>query len=129
MGQQHKEIAWDDAVVTFPGGKINNANPILRVANLADSIGFYTHMLGMEVHHTFGEPFDFAIIGRDGQQIYQCESTQGHASTWLAIIVSDPKALREHRKASGVPVVEPDEAGGGDYRVKDPDGHVLRVFN
>jgi catechol 2,3-dioxygenase-like lactoylglutathione lyase family enzyme len=113
----------------FPGGKINHVNPILRVADLAGSIDFYTRMLGMEVHHTFGEPADFAIIGRDGLQIYLCQGGQGHAGTWLAMFVSDPLALREHLVAGGIGVFEPDEASPGEYRVQDPDGHVLRLFS
>jgi catechol 2,3-dioxygenase-like lactoylglutathione lyase family enzyme len=121
-------MAWDDAVVSFPGGKINHVNPILRVANLADSVDFYTRMLGMDVHHTLGEPADFAIIGRDGLQIYLCQGGQGQAGTWLAMFVSDPLALREHLVASGIAVLEPDEGGAGEYRVEDPDGHVLRLF-
>ena len=116
-------------MVSFPGGKINHVNPILRVVNLANSVDFYSRMLGMEVHHTFGEPADFAIVGRDGHQIYLCERAQGHAGTWLAMFVSDPLALREHLMANGVRVVEPDAAGAGEYRVEDPDGHVVRLFS
>ena len=115
-------------MASFPGGKINHVNPILNVSNLHNSIDFYTRVVGMELHHTFGEPTDFAIVGRDGQQIYLAQRAQGQPGTWLAVFVSDPMALLEHLVANGVRLVEPERPDSGEYRVEDPDGHVLRFF-
>jgi len=52
-------------MASFPGGKINHVNPILNVSNLHNSIDFYTRVVGMELHHTFGEPADF-VPGHSG---------------------------------------------------------------
>lgn len=114
--------------MSFPGGQINHINPILNVSSLRDSIDFYTRVVGLELHHTFGEPADFAIVGRDGQQIYLAEQAQGQPGTWLAVFVSDHVAMREHLAANGVRLVEAEQLGADEYRVEDPDGHVLRFF-
>lgn len=85
-------------------------------------------MLGLELFHTFGAPADFAIIGRDGHQIYLCQNGQGQPGTWLALFVTDRGALRRRLSAHGCEVVEPDTGDGGEFRVRDPDGHVLRIY-
>ncbi|GIH11786.1 hypothetical protein Rhe02_98530 [Rhizocola hellebori] len=112
----------------FPGGQINHINPILNVSSLRDSIDFYTRVVGLELYHTFGEPADFAIVGRDGQQIYLAERAQGQPGTWLAVFVSDPAAMREYLAANGAHLVDAEQSDMGEYRVQDPDGHVLRLF-
>ncbi len=94
----------------FPGGKLNHVNPILNVSDLRASI-------------------DFAIVGRDGEQVYLCEQGQGNAGTWLALFVADQVALYERLRANGVTVLMPYDGSGGEFRVEDPDGHVLRVFS
>jgi catechol 2,3-dioxygenase-like lactoylglutathione lyase family enzyme len=115
-------------VADLPGGRLNHVNPILNVSNLTASIAFYTEVLRFELLHTFGDPADFAIVGRDGNQIYLCEHGQGHAGTWLALFVADPAAMYEHLTAENVEMLLPYEGSGGEFRVVDPDSHVLRFF-
>jgi catechol 2,3-dioxygenase-like lactoylglutathione lyase family enzyme len=116
-------------VAGFPGGKLNHVNPILNVSDLRASVDFYTRIVGFELYHTFGDPADFAIVGRDGEQVYLCERGQGSAGTWLALFVADQVALYERLRANGVTVLMPYDGSGGEFRVEDPDGHVLRVFS
>lgn len=113
----------------FPGGKLNHVNPILNVSDLRASIDFYTRIVGFELYHIFGDPGDFAIVGRDGEQVYLCEQGQGSAGTWLAVFVAEPAALYEHLQANEVTVLMPYDGSGREFRVEDPDGHVLRVFS
>jgi catechol 2,3-dioxygenase-like lactoylglutathione lyase family enzyme len=103
-------------VASFPGGQINHINPILNVSSLHDSIDFYTRVVGLELYHTFGEPADFAIVGRDGQQIYLAERAQGQ------------RGMREHLAANGAHLVDAEQSDTGEYQVQDPDGHTLRLF-
>ena len=112
----------------FPGGTVNHINPILNVADLSASITFYTEVIGFELIHTFGDPADFGIVGRDGHQIYLCEQNQGHPGTWLALFVADPVRTYEHLVANGVEMLTPHRSSEGEFRVVDPDGHVLRFF-
>lgn len=116
-------------VTGFPGGKLNHVNPILNVSDLRASIDFYTRIVGFELYHTFGDPADFAIVGRDGEQVYLCEQGQGSVGTWLALFVADQEALHERLQANEVTMLMPYDGAGGEFRVEDPDGHVLRVFS
>ncbi len=110
-----------------PGGELNHLNPILNVSDLGTSIAFYSENLGFELLHTFGDPADFAIIGRGTHQIYLCRQGQGQPGTWLGLFVTDPTALHQHVAANGTKVLMPPD-NGGEFRIEDPDGHVLRIF-
>jgi catechol 2,3-dioxygenase-like lactoylglutathione lyase family enzyme len=110
-----------------PGGTLHHINPILSVSDLRVSITFYTEVLGFELLHTFGDPATFGIVRRDQHEIYLCVHGQGQPGTWLALFVSDPAALYERFVANGVKVLMPYD--GGEFRVEDPDSHVLRVFS
>jgi catechol 2,3-dioxygenase-like lactoylglutathione lyase family enzyme len=118
----------DNIVTQFPGGRVNHINPVLNVRDLSVSIDFYTRMLRLELYHTFGEPADFAIVGRDGQQIYLCQQAQGQPGTWLAVFLSDPTAMFDHLSTNGARLVAPYNTDAGEFRVEDPDGHVLRFL-
>jgi catechol 2,3-dioxygenase-like lactoylglutathione lyase family enzyme len=110
------------------GGALVHVNPILNVSDLRASIGFYTEVLGFELLGTFGEPADFGIIRWDEHEIYLCVNGQGQPGTWLALFVSEPGALYERLVASGADILMPSAGDEGEFRVADPDGHVLRVF-
>jgi len=115
-------------MVGRPGGAISHINPILYVSNISASISFYSDALGLELYHEFGDPADFAIVGRDGNEIYLCQGGQGSPGTWLAIFVADLAGLYEHLTATGRSVLMPLQSDKGEFRVEDPDGHVLRIF-
>ncbi|WP_405061605.1 VOC family protein [Kribbella sp. NBC_01505] len=110
------------------GGTLVHINPILNVSDLQASIAFYTELLGFEVLGLFGEPADFGIIRWGEHEIYLCVNGQGKPGTWLALFVSEPGALYERLVAGGADIVMPYAGDEGEFRVTDPDGHVLRVF-
>ena len=108
-----------------PGGNLVHLNPILAVSDLNVSIAFYTENLGFEQRHSFGDPPDFAIIGHGEHEIYLCLEGQGQPGTWLGLFVDDPAGLHDDLVAKGVQPITRLES---EFRVEDPDGHVLRVF-
>ena len=111
------------------GGVLVHINPILNVSDLQSSITFYTHVLGFELLDTFGDPASYGTIRWDQHEIYLCENGQGQPGTWLALFVSEPATLYEQLVANDVKVLMPYADDGGEFRVADPDGHVLRVFS
>lgn len=111
------------------GGALVHINPILNVSDLQTSIKFYTEVLDFELLDTYGEPADFGIILWGEQEIYLCENGQGQPGTWLALFVTEPAALYKHLVTNDAKILMPYPADGGEYRVADPDGHVLRVFS
>ncbi|GAB3811730.1 VOC family protein [Kribbella italica] len=110
------------------GGALVHINPILNVSDLQASIKFYTEVLDFELLGTFGYPADFGIIRWDQHEIYLCVNGQGQPGTWLALFVSEPAALCDRLVANDAEVLMPYAGDGGEFRVADPDGHVLRVF-
>lgn len=116
-------------MISPPGGRLHHLNPILNVNDLSTSIAFYTNNLGFTLPHTFGDPTDFAIIGHGEHQIYLCHKGQGQPGTWLGLFVSDPASLYEHLVVNGVKPMTLPESTGSEFRVEDPDGHVLRFFH
>ena len=110
------------------GGVLVHTNPILNVSDLASSIRFYTEVLDFELLGTFGDPADFGIIRWDQHEIYLSVNGQGQPGTWLALFVSKPDALYERLIAHDAKILMPYAGDDGEFRVADPDGHVLRVF-
>jgi catechol 2,3-dioxygenase-like lactoylglutathione lyase family enzyme len=101
------------------------ASPILRVANLAASLRYYTEALGFQ--QEWGGD-DFACVTRDNVAIYLAEGDQGQPGTWAWIGVGDVTTLYEEYKASGAKILGPIESfpWALELKVGDPDGHVLR---
>ena len=105
---------------------IGGVVPILRVADLDASIGYYTARLG------FGEQWrsdGVASVRRDRTSIMLCQGDQGHAGTWLWIPVSDVDALFQELEGRGArlrhaPANYP--WGSRECQVMDLDDHVLR---
>ena len=102
------------------------ANPILRVANMAQSVRYYVEVLGFTNADWGGE--EFTCVTRDNASIYLSEGDQGQPGTWVWIGVGDVAVLYEEYKAKGATVVHPPEKYGWalEMKVADPDGHVLR---
>jgi catechol 2,3-dioxygenase-like lactoylglutathione lyase family enzyme len=111
------------------GGTLVHINPILNVSDLQASIRFYTEVLDFDLLDTFGDPADFGIVRWGEQEIYLCENGQGQPGTWLALFITEPAALYEYLVANDAKILMPDTEDSGEYRVADPDGHVLRVFS
>jgi catechol 2,3-dioxygenase-like lactoylglutathione lyase family enzyme len=116
-------------VASSTGMHLVHINPILNVSDLQSSITFYTEVLDFTLLDTFGDPADFGIIRWDQHEIYLCENGQGQPGTWLALFVSQPAALYEQLVAHDAKILMPYADDSGEFRVADPDGHVLRVFS
>jgi predicted enzyme related to lactoylglutathione lyase len=102
--------------------------PILRVANLAASIRFYVNVLGFQVDWGDGPESEMCSVSRDGRSIMLCQGDQGHRGTWVWIGVEDIEPLHAQLVAAGAKVVlEPTNFDWAyEFRIEDPDGHVLR---
>ena len=99
--------------------------PVLRVADVEASAGYYARALGFTVN--FKTP-GFASIGRGRCNIFLCEGDQGHAGSWVWIDGKDVDALHEEFKASGAKIRNPptNYAWALEMQVGDLDGNVLR---
>jgi hypothetical protein len=102
--------------------------PILNVASVAASVGYYTDVLGFHRDWVDGDPPTMASVSRDGHAIMLCERMQGHAGTWIWIGVDDILPLWDQYRSRGVrfrqtPTNHP---WAYEMQVEDPDGHVLR---
>ena len=100
--------------------------PILRVADLDASLGYYTTRLGF-ARQWRGD--GVASVNRDRTAIMLCQGDQGHAGTWLWIPVNDVDALYEELEGRGARLRHPPANypwGSRECQVMDLDDHVLR---
>lgn len=104
---------------------LTHLNPVLNVSDLQQSIEFYSR-LGFTLLDQYGD--DFAIIRWGENEIYLCQGGQGQPGTWLALFVADAAGLYRELVAEGVTVLMPPADDSSEYRIEDPDRHVLRVF-
>ena len=104
---------------------IENVIPILRVQNLATSRRFYMDALGFSLDWDAGTMIS---VSRDGKSIMLCEGDQGQPGTWLWIGVEDADVLLDEFSAKGANICMPPQnfSWAYEFRVEDPDGHVLR---
>ncbi len=105
--------------------RFEHADPILNVADMAQSLRYYVYILGFTNAEWGGE--DFTCVTRDGANIYLCEGDQGQAGTWVWLGVEDVEALYDEYRQSGALILQPPEnfPWACEMRVTDPDGHVL----
>jgi len=106
--------------------RIHHAIPILRVANLATSLDYYTRILGFSIPWQL--PY-YAAVKRGTCSIMLCEGGQGNPGTWLWSPCSDVDAFYEELKAAGANILQgptnfPWESR--EIQVLDPDHHRLR---
>jgi Ankyrin repeats (3 copies)/Glyoxalase/Bleomycin resistance protein/Dioxygenase superfamily/Ankyrin repeat len=108
----------------------DTAIPILNVKNVPASIEYYVRKLGFKKNWDWGEPAEFASVGRDRVEIFLCEGGQGNPGTWMWIRMQDTDALHKEYKKSGALIVKSPinyPWGSREMLVKDLDGHVLRM--
>ncbi len=107
--------------------------PVLQVADVERSEGFYCEKLGFRSHGAWGDGPDFAIVQRGRVTIALDRSyDDGPIPTnqyWAAYVyVDDADALCEQLRGNGVEIVRgPEDMPYGlrDFDIRDPDGHIL----
>jgi uncharacterized glyoxalase superfamily protein PhnB len=109
-----------------PKTSFENAQPILRVANMSISVRYYVDVLGFQ-NAQWGTD-DFTLLARDKAFIYLCRGSQGCAGTWVWVGVEDADALFSEYTASGARIQQAPRnyPWAYEFHVEDPDGHVLR---
>jgi predicted enzyme related to lactoylglutathione lyase len=102
------------------------ANPILRVADMARSLGYYVDVLGF-TNALWGSD-EFTCVSRDSASIYLSAGDQGQPGTWVWIGVEDVNVLHAEYVVKGAAILQPPEnfPWACEMKVGDPDGHVLR---
>src|SRR5688572_21184246 len=103
--------------------------PIFQVADLQQSIDFYTQVMGFELGWTAGEPLDRASLCRDNIEI-TIEADPAPARAKAYIYVSGVDEIYTRAAAAGAQVKVPlaDRFYGmRDGRIVDPDGNELHI--
>jgi len=133
-GHAHPEA--DPNHVEFIGGR-----PILNVADVPDSLAYYTQQLGfatVSAYVTGGlfagdKPPTFAEVARGHVVIFLAQQEQGGPGMWVYLDLESRGELEKLHKeysASGARIVEPpaDKPWGMcEMRVQDLDGHTFRI--
>ena len=103
-----------------------NANPILRVENMAAAVKYYVEVLGF-TEADWGNG-SFTNVSRDHAGIYLVQGEQGHPGTWVWVGVSDAEALYTEIKAKGARIhhAPRNYSWALEMHVEDLDGNVLR---
>ncbi len=106
---------------------LHAAMPILRVADLAASLAYYTRVLGftLDWRHDTG----IASVSRGPCSLMLCQGDQGLGGAWVWIGVSDADALHDELQARGAIVRHrpTDYPWARELQIADPDGNVLRL--
>jgi catechol 2,3-dioxygenase-like lactoylglutathione lyase family enzyme len=103
-----------------------NAQPILRVDDMAASLRFYVGKLGF-TNASWGND-DFSCITRGGSVMYLCRGAQGRGGARVWIGVDDAEKLHDELKTLSVAIRGPltNHSWALEFQVEDPDGNVLR---
>jgi uncharacterized glyoxalase superfamily protein PhnB len=104
--------------------------PILAVRDIPASIAYYVDKLGFQKKWEWGEPPDFACVGRDQVELFLSQSATGGPGMWISIFVQDIDALCETYKKSGAIIRVPPANypwGVREMTIEDLDGHRLRM--
>lgn len=124
---------------------VSGCRPVLCVDDVPRSLAYYVDVLGFRLGLAWsdaeqrflspGEPLPatFAIIGLGDVQLMLAQQAQGAAGMWIHLDVDSAvqlDALQRRWSERGAHIVEPPVLrpwGMYEMRVRDPDGHVLRV--
>jgi len=104
--------------------------PILRVADLAASVDYYTHALGFTLNWRDEDGNAFASLTRGRCDLFLTVGDQGHAGHWVWIAVADADAVCDEVRARGAKVRHPPTNypwGSREVHIEDLDGNVLRL--
>jgi uncharacterized glyoxalase superfamily protein PhnB len=135
----------DSHHLTRDSGGLSGCRPILFARSVASSIDYYVNSLGFHLGWAWsnheqrfllpGETIDigFALVGRGHVQFMLSEQSQGSPGMWLHLDVDSAAqldALHNEWKQRGAQIDEPPVIrpwGMYEMRLRDPDGHTLRV--
>lgn len=100
--------------------------PILRVEDLAASVGFYVKVLGFSID--WQEPGIMTSVSRGRGCLILSQRSQGQRGTWVWIGVGDAQTLFDEYTRAGAAISLPPTnfPWALEMHVEDPDGHVLR---
>jgi len=105
-----------------PASPFNPSTPILRVADLAASLDYYTQKLGFTIAC-------FAQVSRGRATIFLSMGDQGHTGTWAWMGCADADDLFAEYRATGAIIRNPptNYSWALELQVEDLDGNVLRI--
>jgi predicted enzyme related to lactoylglutathione lyase len=109
-----------------PRAEVWGATTILRVADMAASMTFYTQVLGFEEAWNY---VDFAMVRRGKAELF-LSTDQGAKGTWVCLILGSADAMHDEVAAKGAKIIMPltdMEHGMREFWMEDPDGNVLRL--
>ena len=104
--------------------------PILRVADLASSVDYYTRVLGFTLNWCNEDGNAFASLKRGRCDLFLTVGDQGHVGHWVWIAVADADAVCDEVRARGAKVRHPPTNypwGSREVHIEDLDGNVLRL--
>jgi lactoylglutathione lyase len=114
--------------------RFHDAFPILNVADMQRSLGFYCDQLGFEVEFAFPQEGDprFAQLAVDGGKLglASAEGPVQSGSTAIWLYTDDVDAALRRLRDAGAPVLaEPADQPWGERvaSVADPDGYVVHM--
>ena len=115
--------------VQDPGKNVTyfeGVTPILRVADLKDSLKYYVRTLGFKLDW---EAPSFASVSRGRCHIMLSQGDQGHTGSWVWVGVGDAELLFEEYCAKRARIRHPPTNYEWAYemQVSDLDGNVLRM--
>jgi len=103
--------------------------PILFSSDIAQSVQYYTEVLGFKGSWIWDEPASFGGVDMGEVRIFFCRDGQGQRGTWLAINLDDVDAYYQTISGKGAKILNPPESfpwGMREMLVEDPDGHIIR---
>lgn len=116
--------------------------PVISVANIAESLSYYTDHLGFEIAWKWsaaGEEFgeiekpDFACVRRGDAVFFLDHGIQGKPGSWYSLFLESLEELEaihhEYRQSGARITEEPSDRSWGmrEMLVEDPDGNVFRI--
>ena len=110
----------------------SHASLVFPVKNIEQSLSFYTESLGFDVSFTWGEPVEYAVIGRGNVKIHLSKRSDDRSPsdqhTALYIFVHDVDAVFDEFSKKGIATINAPmdhDYKMRDFDLKDPDGYIL----
>ncbi len=117
-----------------PRALVTQVIPILNVTDIGASVAWF-ETLGWTAGFQWvpddsdGDPV-FGGVTAGGHEVYLCRDDQGERGAWISVFVDDVREVHDRCVAADLDIIHPltDEPWGiREFRVRHPDGHVLRI--